>query len=145
MNRTTGARREGGIANRRKLEAAISAVPILLIWCVVLNEGLYVGLLGTTSGRVPLGVGILATTISWVYWTLRRFSEAGIVQVTWLPSVSTNSLVFVTLIFLANVIFWAQTGDSRYLLAGIIFPVFYALIGGFGTRQRNGSSSDSQY
>ena len=76
---------------------------------------------------------------------MRRFSEAGIVQVTWLPSVSTNSLVFVTLIFLANVIFWAQTGDSRYLLAGIIFPVFYALIGGFGTRQRNGSSSDSQY
>jgi len=133
-----------GIAGRRKLEAVISAIPVVLVWCVVLNESLYVGLFGTTSGRVPLGIMALATTISWTYWTLKRFSEVRIVQVKWLPSVSTNSLVFVTLVFLANVIFWAQTGDSRYLLAGIVFPVFYALIGGFGTRERNGSSLDNQ-
>ncbi len=65
---------------------AVAGVITAALWFIVINESVYMSIFGSLDSRIEWAIIAIALSVAWIYWTLRRLKEAGILRIDSLPS-----------------------------------------------------------
>ncbi|MGQ9479590.1 MAG: hypothetical protein ACUVQ0_06240 [Thermoproteota archaeon] len=111
------------------MRSIINAIPLIVLWFIILDENIFMSLIKNQGFRVPLFIVVIAASISWSYEVLKKlrlYTKA--FRIRLIPSRLVVSIVFFTLLLVAKAIYSWQTSNWRLFVGGAFFTIFYFLI-----------------